>query len=75
MEDRVLGILIDRELKKINQNVEAKIIKANTIITNWKNRPMSFHGRITVACTLILSQFTYIANILDTNDDTLCSRV
>ena len=36
---------------------------------------MSFHGRITVACTLILSQFTYIATILDTNDDTLCSRI
>ena len=31
--------------------------------------------RITVACTLILSQFTYIATILYTNDDTLCSRI
>ena len=74
-EFTLLGILIDGELKKIHQNFEAKIIKAKTIITNWKNRPMSIHRRITVACKLILSQFTYIATILNTNDENLCSRV
>ena len=66
---------IDSRLEKIDTNYEEKIIKAQSIIGNWRARPMTIHGRLTIAKTLILSQFTYIATILDLPSTAITERI
>ena len=71
----LLGVKIDSRLEKIDTNYEEKIIKAQSIIGNWRARPMTIHGRLTIAKTLILSQFTYIATILDLPSTAITERI
>lgn len=71
----LLGVKIDSKLKHLEKNYEEKLIKAQTIISNWRVRPLTIHGRITVAKTLILSQFTYIAAILDLPNEATTEKI
>ena len=41
----------------------------------WATYGLTFKGRITVAKSLLLSQYTYAATILDSNDKTLTDKI
>ena len=41
----------------------------------WIRYGLTFKGRITVAKSLLLSQYTYVATILDSNDKKLTDKV
>ena len=64
----VLGITIDNRLKHLQDNFQRIYDKVDKKIGTWIRYGLTFQGRITVAKTLLLSQYTYIATILDSND-------
>ena len=64
----VLGITIDNRLKYLQDNFQRIYEKVDKKIGTWIRYGLTFQGRITVAKTLLLSQYTYIATILDSND-------
>merc|ERR1712208_120888 len=71
----VLGITIDNKLKHLQDNFQTIFEKVDKKIGNWIRYGLTFQGRITVAKTLLLSQYTYIATILDSNDKKLTDKI
>merc|ERR1712208_65059 len=61
----ILGIDIDNRLKCLDDNFTRVDKKVRGIISRWTGYNLSFHGKITVCKTLLLSQYTYIGGILD----------
>ena len=70
-EFKMLGIIIDNKLKKLIQNFDIIYDKVEKKAGLWSTYGLTFKGRITVAKSLFLSQYTYVATILDSNDTTL----
>ena len=62
----ILGLEVDQKLEKLGNNFIRLHSKCKTIINSWKGRNLTIQGRITIANTLILPQFTYYCAILDT---------
>ena len=71
----VLGITIDNKLKLLQENFQRIYEKVDKKIGTWIRYGLTFQGRITVAKTLLLSQYTYIATILDSNDKKLTDKI
>merc|ERR1711936_1291252 len=71
----VLGITIDNKLKKLQDNFQTIYEKVDKKIGSWVRYGLTFQGRITVAKTLLLSQYTYIATILDSNNKNLPDKI
>ena len=67
----VLGITIDNRLKRLQDNFQTIYDKVDKKIGTWIRYGLTFQGRITVAKSLLLSQYTYVATILDSNDKKL----
>merc|ERR1712208_271018 len=61
----ILGIDIDNKLKCLDDNFARINKKVRGIISRWTGYNLSFHGKITVCKTLMLSQYTYVGGILD----------
>ena len=61
----ILGIDIDNKLKCLNENFTRINKKVSGIISRWTGYNLSFHGKITVTKSLMLSQYTYVGGILD----------
>ena len=74
-EFKVLGIVIDNKLKKLRQNFDKIYDKVEKKVGLWSTYGLAFKGRITVAKSLLLSQYTYAATILDSNDITLTDKI
>ena len=51
------------------------MIKLREKIGFWIRYGLTFKGRITVAKSLLLSQYTYVATILDSNDKKLTDKI
>ena len=64
----VLGITIDNRLKELQNNFQQIYDKVEKKIGFWIRYGLTFKGRITVAKSLLLSHYTYVATILDSND-------
>ena len=62
----ILGLEVDQKLEKLGNNFNRLHAKCKTIINSWKGKQLTIQGRITIANTLILPQFTYYCAILDT---------
>merc|ERR1711936_763953 len=61
----ILGVDIDNRLKCLDDNFARINKKVRGIISRWTGYNLSFHGKITVCKTLMLSQYTYVGGILD----------
>ena len=71
----VLGITIDNRLKELQQNFHQIYEKVDNKIGYWIRYGLTFKGRITVAKSLLLSQYTYVATTLDSNEKKLTDKI
>ena len=71
----VLGITIDNRLKELQQNFHRIYEKVDKKIGYWIRYGLTFKGRITVAKSLLLSQYTYVATILDSNEKQMTDKI
>merc|ERR1712074_192513 len=71
----VLGITIDNRLKYLQDNFQRIYDKVDKKIGTWIRYGLTFLGRITVAKSLLLSQYTYIATILDSNFKKITDKI
>merc|ERR1711867_112737 len=60
-----LQCIIDNKLEKLHSNVENCTRKVRAIINIWRKYNLTINGRMTVAKALLLSQYTYVATVLD----------
>ena len=60
-----LGFQINNRLKNLNDNYEKCIKKVHEISRRWARYRFLLKGRITIAKTLLLPQFTYVVSVLD----------
>merc|ERR1712215_158031 len=74
-EFKVLGIIIVNKLKKLRKNFDIIYDKVEKKADLWSTYGLTFNGRITVAKSLFLSQYTYAATILDSHDPTLTDKI
>merc|ERR1712215_565285 len=74
-EFKVLGIIIVNKLKKLRHNFDKIYDKVEKKADLWSTYGLTFKGRITVAKSLFLSQYTYAATILDSNNTTLTDKI
>ena len=71
----VLGITIDNRLRELHQNFHQIYDKVDKKIGFWIRYGLTLKGRITVAKSLLPSQYTYVATILDSNDKKLTDKI
>ena len=71
----MLGIVIDNKLKKLKANFDKIFDKVEKKAGLWTTYGLTFNGRITVAKSLLLSQYTYVATILDSNNKNLTDKI
>ena len=64
-EFKILGFFIDNKLEKLHSNVENCTRKVRAIINKWRKYNLTIMGRMTVTKALLLSQYTYVATVLD----------
>ena len=61
---KLLGIMFDPFLEKMNQNFDLKIDSIKETICSWKYRILTPLGRSVIAKTLLLSKLSYVAIVL-----------
>ena len=66
----ILGFDIDNKLENLDKNLLKITDKVNRLIHKWQCYKLTIIGRTTIAKVLLLSQYTYIATVLDINKDT-----
>ena len=71
----VLGITIDNRLKELQNNFQRIFDKVDKKIGFWVRYVLTLKGRITVAKSLLLRQYTYVAIILDSNVKKITDKV
>merc|ERR1712215_71318 len=71
----VLGITIDNRLKHLQENFHRIYEKVDKKIGFWIRYGLTFQGRISVAKSLLLSQYTYVATILDSYDKKITDKI
>ena len=65
---KVLGFFIDNKLERLNENYHSINSKEESIINKWRPYYLSVHGRVTIAKSMLLSQYTYMGMIMDILD-------
>ena len=61
----LLGIEIDNELAKLDQNFDRIFYKTETLINDWRSRHLPIEGRRAISKALLISQYTYVATIIN----------
>lgn len=58
----ILGIVFQRDkmAKYIEDNWNNRILKLNNLIKTWSQRDLSFHGKVIIIKTYLMSQFGYV---------------
>ena len=64
-EFTILGFTIDNKLAKLNSNISKCTTKVKALIAKWRSYNLSINGRITIAKTILLPQYTYVGSVLD----------
>ena len=62
---KLLGFDLDSTLSSLDDNFNKCMTRAKKLIVKWRKYNLSVMGRITVAKSIILSQFTYVVAVLD----------
>ena len=65
----LLGFQIDNKLENLKDNIKIIHDRVKKLINTWKRYGLTVHGRITIAKTMLLSQYTYVGSILGGVDD------
>ena len=71
----VLGINIDNRLKHLQDNYHRLYEKVDKKIGHWIRYSLTFKGRVIVAKSLLLSQYMYVATILDSYDKKITDKI
>ena len=71
----LLGFFIDNKLSKLGTNLDRVDEKVCNLINKWRHYNLSVHGRITVAKSVLISQYTYILTILDLTDEDRLEKI
>ena len=50
-------------------------LKVNNLINKWHHYNLSVHGQLTIAKSVLISQYTYIITILDLNDKERLNKI
>jgi hypothetical protein len=64
-EINVLGLIIDKELRQLDQNWEKVIAKVIRLCNYWKVFRLSIAGRVMIINMFLLSQCVYLMNTLE----------
>ena len=64
-EFRILWFNIANKLERLHTNVESCPCKVRAIINIWRKYNLNINGRMTVDKALLLSQYTYVATVLN----------
>ena len=62
---KLMGFEIDNKLENLGNFFYKAHTKAQNIISNWKARKLPINRRITISKCLIISQFNYVASIIN----------
>jgi hypothetical protein len=68
-EVKILGVVIDRKLERLNDNWEEIILKRRRLVGYWFSFGLSIAGRVMVSKTYIISQAIYLMGILPLRND------
>ena len=63
----LLGFELDNKLESLDNNFQKCLHRAKRLVVKWRKYFLSILGRITVAKSMILSQFTYVVSVLEMN--------
>ena len=69
-EFTLLGFQIDSRLSNLDANYQKCFERVHAVSRKWARYQLSLKGRITIAKTFMLPQFTYIASVLDLTNST-----
>ena len=61
----LLGFYINNKLEILETNLDCLDQKVNNLINKWKPDHLFVHDQITIAKSMLISQYTYIVTILD----------
>ncbi len=71
-EVRILGVVIDRKLERLDDNWEEVIRRMRRLIGYWFSFGLSIAGRVMVSKTYIISQAIYLMGILPMRNEIGC---
>ena len=60
-----MGFVIDNKLAKLCSNFDKCNENVKSLIIKWRAYNLSVNGRVTIAKTMLLPQYTYIGSVLD----------
>ena len=69
---KLLGIVFDSQLEKMQCNYDKAMEKAEKIMKNWRYRFLTIYGRNVIAKTLLLSKFAHLHLVLP---DTIKAKI
>ena len=70
-----MAVCFSSPICNLQDNFQRIYEKVDKKIGTWIRYGLTFQGKITVAKSLLLSQYTYIATILDSNDKKITDKV
>ena len=62
---RFLGFDVDNKLENPYNNFKKIHEKVRKLALNWSKYSLNIRGKITIAKSILLPQYTYIASVLD----------
>ena len=65
----ILGFDVDNKLENLGNNFKKIHEKVRKMASNWSKYSLNIRGKITVAKSILIPQYTYIASVLDPPDD------
>ena len=72
---QLLGFEIDSDLANLTQNLEARLLKVESLILKWERRNLTTSGRVAISKAILLSQFMYFLQVLDVDSTDICDRI
>ena len=61
----ILGFDVDNKLENLDKNFKKIHEKVRKLALNWSKYSLNIRGKITIAKSILLPQYTYIASVLD----------
>ena len=74
-EFTILGFVINNKLAKLSANFDKCNEKIIYLIIKWRAYNLSINGRVTIAKSMLLPQYTYIGSVLDKISNTRYSSI
>ena len=62
---KLLGFIINNNLQNMDENFDCFHARTLSIINDWKSCRLPLEGRISILKSLLISQYTYIASVIE----------